>query len=207
MNEFEIISVNISEKKGTIKKTIETALVNKLGIEGDAHAALWHRQISLLPVESIEKFSNITGRAFKYGEFAENITTKGISLRDTSILDILKIGDVVLEITQIGKLCHGNKCSIYTQVGNCIMPEEGIFCRVITPGLISVGMKGIWLPKVFRVKVITVSDRAYAGIYEDLSGPAIKNYLSSFFMDAKRKVVVDNILVPDDEEKLSKVLK
>ena len=202
MNEFEIVSVNISKEKGTIKVPIESGLITKYGIAEDAHAGKWHRQISLLAIESIDKFGEQAKRNFNYGEFAENITTRGISLLNTAPLDILKFENFILEVTQLGKKCHGGSCAIYREVGNCVMPKEGIFGRVLQQGNIKVGMKGVWQPKIFNIKVITLSDRASEGVYEDLSGPAITKSLKSFFEEKNRKYQIENILIPDDEEKL-----
>lgn len=138
---FDIISVNISEKKGTIKIPVSEITIDKKGVQNDAHAGDWHRQVSLLAVESILKFQEKMNRKLEYGEFAENITTKGVTLYKTKPGDKLKIGDVVLEVTQIGKECHGSNCQIFKQVGNCIMPKEGIFAKVIKPGVIKPGIQ------------------------------------------------------------------
>lgn len=202
MKEFEIVSVNISKEKGTIKVPIENGHITENGIAEDAHAGKWHRQISLLAKESIDKFGEQAKRNFNYGEFAENLTTKGISLLDTAPLDILEIGDVVLEVTQLGKKCHGGSCAIYREVGNCVMPKEGIFARVLKKGNIQEGLKGIWKPKTFNIKIITLSDRASEGVYEDLSGPAITKSIKNFFEEKNRKFQIENILIPDNEEKL-----
>jgi len=124
-----VVSVNISEKKGTIKIPVPEIVLNKLGVANDAHAGDWHRQVSLLADESVQRFTHAAGRKINYGEFAENITTKGLELVNTHPLDRLTIGDVELEITQIGKECHGTSCAIFKEVGNCVMPKEGIFAR------------------------------------------------------------------------------
>ncbi|MEW5705345.1 MAG: MOSC domain-containing protein [Actinomycetota bacterium] len=135
----KIVSINTSTKKGTRKKPIESAEVFvEHGISGDAHAASWHRQISLLAKESIDK---MVGRGLKVGpgDFAENLTTLGIDLLSLSVGTRLTIGTgIVLEITQIGKECH-TKCSIYRQAGDCVMPKEGVFAKVINGGIIHTG--------------------------------------------------------------------
>ncbi len=131
-----VISVNISEKKGTIKTPRTTINLNHLGVENDAHAGDWHRQVSLLADESIRKFEKKLGRTMEYGEFAENITTQGIVLYETHPGDVLLIGETELEVTQIGKKCHGDGCEIFQIVGSCVMPKEGIFCKVIKGGVI-----------------------------------------------------------------------
>ena len=128
-----VISVNISEKKGTIKHPVGSIELNEMGVLGDAHAGPWGRQVSLLAKESIEMFAKDAGRQIQNGEFAENITTDGLVLHHTKPLDRFRIGGTELEVTQIGKKCHGDNCAIFREVGNCVMPKEGIFCRVIKP--------------------------------------------------------------------------
>ncbi|MDX9696755.1 MAG: MOSC domain-containing protein [Bacteroidales bacterium] len=139
MNTIKVVSVNISEKKGTIKKPVDLINLTDMGVEKDAHAGDWHRQVSLLGKESIEKFEIVLGRKIEYGEFAENITTEGIVLHTMNPGEKLIIGDVELEITQIGKECHGNGCAIFSQVGKCVMPKEGVFAKVIKPGKVKAG--------------------------------------------------------------------
>jgi len=138
---IEVISVNISEKKGTIKTPRKQIVLTKKGIKNDAHAGDWHRQISLLGDESIKKFEPEIGRKLEYGEFAENITTKGIVLYKTKPGDKFIIGETHLEVTQIGKKCHGDSCEIFQEIGKCVMPKEGIFCKVIKGGVIKPGDK------------------------------------------------------------------
>lgn len=135
----KVLSVNISEKKGTIKYPCELIKLNSKGVEKDAHAGDWHRQVSLLADESIKKFEEKLGREIAFGEFAENITTSGIVLHEISPGKKMKIGSTVLEVTQIGKKCHGEGCQIFQAVGNCVMPKEGIFCKVDTQGTVKPG--------------------------------------------------------------------
>lgn len=134
-----INAISVSKEKGSRKVNVpEAQLKADFGIIGDAHAGSWHRQISLLAVESIEKMV-AKGANISPGNFAENITTEGIDLFALEVGNTLKLGkDIELEITQIGKQCHG-KCEIFKQVGDCIMPQEGIFAKVIKPGKINVG--------------------------------------------------------------------
>jgi len=136
---IKVISTNISIKKGTIKEPVPQITLNNKGVEGDAHAGDWHRQVSLLAKESIEKWSQQAGRMVKWGEFAENITTEGITLYETVPGDRLVIGDTELEVTQIGKKCHGTGCAIFNEVGNCVMPKEGIFAKVVKQGEVKAG--------------------------------------------------------------------
>jgi MOSC domain-containing protein YiiM len=136
MTKFKILSINISDKKGEKKIPIpEALLIYNFGIEGDAHAGDWHRQVSLLAQEDVEEMIK-KGANVKCGDFAENITTADIDLANLPIGTILNIGPAVLEITQIGKECHQH-CAIFRQVGDCVMPRKGIFARVIKGGKIN----------------------------------------------------------------------
>jgi len=146
-NTGTVISVNISEKKGVIKTPAKQITLNEKGIKDDAHAGDWHRQVSLLADESINRFKSVLSREIEYGEFAENITTKGLVLFEMKPGDIIKIGkEVVMEVTQIGKKCHGDGCAIFTAAGRCVMPKEGIFCKVISNGNITAKDEIIYLP-------------------------------------------------------------
>lgn len=135
----KIISINISDAKGEKKKPIDQGiLVENFGLQGDAHAGDWHRQVSLLADESIERMRQ-KGLVVGYGDFAENITTLGIDLVNLPIGTKLQIGEtILLEVTQIGKQCH-SRCAIYYQTGDCVMPREGIFARVLKGGTIRIG--------------------------------------------------------------------
>src|SRR5665647_55970 len=126
MEQIKIHAVNISEAKGTVKKPVPAIILNRLGIEGDAHAGKWHRQVSLLGKESIDQYNLIANSQISFGEFAENITTEGFPLYQMKPLDRLVCNDTILEVTQIGKKCHGAKCHIFVQTGDCVMPKEGI---------------------------------------------------------------------------------
>ncbi|NTU97395.1 MAG: MOSC domain-containing protein [Chlorobiaceae bacterium] len=136
-----IEAVCISMEKGTIKKAMdEITLHQEWGIEGDAHAGAWHRQVSLLAGESIDRMREIMP-GLDNGMFAENIVTRGIDLSRVSIGDRLSIGGCSeLEVTQIGKDCHNSGCAIQAATGECIMPKEGVFCRVIRGGSVRPGM-------------------------------------------------------------------
>ncbi len=135
----EIVSVNISDRKGVRKKKVEEGLlVPEHGIENDAHAGNWHRQVSLLASESIDKMRE-KGLVLDAGDFAENITTRDIDLLSLPVGTRLCVGEnVVLEISQIGKECH-ERCAIYYQAGDCVMPREGVFARVIEGGKVRKG--------------------------------------------------------------------
>lgn len=204
--EPQVVSVNISEKKGTIKMPVPVIELTETGVKGDAHSGRWHRQVSLLGTESFEKFEGQAGRKLAYGEFAENITTSGIILYQTKPLDRFKIGDTELEVTQIGKHCHGDGCAIYREVGNCVMPKEGIFCRVLKGGTVTAGDKVQYIPRTFRIKVITLSDRAYSGEYPDKSGPAAVNILTQFFDSVQWRTEIDRVIIPDEKDVLRNIL-
>jgi len=137
--EAKVIAVNISEKTGEMKKSIEQGLfIVEHGLEGDAHARNWHRQVSLLAQESIDKMIALGGDGLTAGNFAENITTQGIVLYELPVGTRLKIGDTLQEVTQIGKKCHSG-CEISQKVGDCVMPREGIFTIVLEGGIIKPG--------------------------------------------------------------------
>lgn len=134
-----IVSVNISERKGVIKKTIEYGEFEvELGMKGDAHSGPWHRMVSLLAQESIDKMTNKGVTGLVPGKFAENLTTIGVDLHHLPIGTKFKVNEVLMEVTQIGKECHLG-CEIRNQVGDCIMPREGIFARVLVGGIIKPG--------------------------------------------------------------------
>ena len=133
-----VVAVCVSEKKGERKTPVDSVeLRENHGIIGDAHAGDWHRQVSLLATESIDKMRAL-GLDVTSGDFAENITTSGIELVSLPIGTRLQVGETLLEVTQIGKECH-TRCAIFYQAGDCVMPKEGIFARVITGGMIRPG--------------------------------------------------------------------
>lgn len=143
-NEGQVIAVSISSRKGIKKTNINQGrLIENHGLEHDAHAGNWHRQVSLLAVESIDKI-RAKGLDVGPGDFAENITIEGIRLWDLPVGKRMKLGQTLIEVTQIGKQCH-SRCAIYHQVGDCVMPREGIFARVIKGGFIRPGDRIIHL--------------------------------------------------------------
>ena len=134
-----VLSVNISEKKGEKKHNVDRCLlVAQSGLEGDAHAGFQHRQVSLLAEDSVQKIRD-KGIDVQFGDFAENLTISGLELFTLPIGTKLKVGqEVLLEMTQIGKVCH-ERCNIFHQVGDCVMPREGVFAAVVTGGEVRVG--------------------------------------------------------------------
>ena len=134
-----VVSVNISEKKGTLKKPVpEIELKLRHGIVGDAHAGDWHRQISLLAEESVDTMRAACPIPLTDGIFAENINTRGLALKTLPVGTLLKVGPAILRVTQIGKECH-NDCAIKKAVGRCVMPTEGIFATVEREGTVRPG--------------------------------------------------------------------
>ena len=191
----------ISEKRGTKKSEVSSALLTAdHGIDGDAHAGKWHRQVSLLALERIDEFKD-KGADVSYGDFGENLILEGFDLRNTPVGSRLKIGDdVLLELTQIGKECHSH-CAIYRTMGDCIMPREGVFAKVVTGGQIHVGDEVTLIPadpnRPFTAAVITLSDKGYRGEREDRSGPACVKILEENGYD-----VVETLILPDDRKRL-----
>ena len=195
----QVLAVNISQKKGTLKNPVsEVRLKKGYGIEGDAHAGDWHRQVSLLAQESVDKMTARGARNLTPGIFAENITTCGIQLHTLPIGTRLAINSVLLEVTQVGKECHEH-CQVFQQVGMCIMPIEGIFTRVLQEGTIMPGNE-IRIIQTIRAAIITLSDKGASGKRADKSGPALVEALK----DHAR--VVETLLLPDDLEGIKQTL-
>ena len=197
-------AICISDHRGTAKYVIpEAELKADWGIVGDAHAGNWHRQVSLLEREKIEAFRK-KGVDVAYGAFGENLIMNGIDLRTIQVGSLIHVGACLLELSQIGKECHDH-CAIYKAVGECIMPKEGVFARVLKGGTIQPGDEIIVEPLAkdhpFTAAIITLSDRAFKGIYEDRSGPAIREYLEGKGFD-----VLEQILLPDEKPFLQKEL-
>lgn len=199
-----IKAVCTSDIKG-IQKTEQAAIELRpnWGIEGDAHAAPWHRQVSLLSFEQIEAFKN-RGAEVGNGAFGENIIVEGFDLKSLPVGTRFTCNDVVLELTQIGKQCHAH-CAIYHQMGDCIMPREGVFAKVLHGGHIKVGDEMKLIPRAeplpWQAAVITLSDKGARGEREDKSGPAIVQRL-----EAEGYEVVEQILLADDAAALKTTL-
>ncbi|HEX72017.1 MAG TPA: MOSC domain-containing protein [Candidatus Hydrogenedentes bacterium] len=207
MQEGNVVSVNISTKRGRCKEPVPEIAINERGVAGDAHADDWHRQVSLLAVESIERFGQAAGRAFNPGDFAENVTTQGIDLVQTAPLDRFRIGPTVeIEVTQLGKKCHGDGCAIYQEVGQCVMPKEGIFCRVLRGGTVKAGMPIVHERRTLRCWVITLSDRASSGVYADRSGPRVREHLEQFAREKRWRLELETAILPDDADRLRDAL-
>lgn len=196
----EITAVCLSERKGTRKVDRGRAeLRPRHGLVGDAHAGDWHRQVSLLAEESIAK-ARAKGLDVKQGDFGENLTTRGLDLPNLPIGTRLAAGDrVVLEITQIGKVCH-NKCAIFYLAGDCIMPREGIFARVLSGGEVATG-DPIAIDNRSRIAILTASDKGSRGEREDTSAKAIRELVAGL------GVVCDYAVVPDEREVIADQLR
>ncbi len=196
----KVIAVCTSEKKGTAKTEVPfITLVPDLGIEGDAHAGRWHRQVSLLGLEKIEAFRE-KGADVAFGAFGENIITEGFDLRTLPVGTRFRIGTVLLEMTQIGKECHSH-CAIFHQVGDCIMPREGVFAVVLEGGRVKAGDEISTIApdpeRPFTAAWITLSDKGAAGEREDKSGPLIGEMLKEAGYQ-----VIEGLLLPDEPQKL-----
>jgi molybdenum cofactor synthesis domain-containing protein len=198
----EVASVNVSRTKGTPKQPVDRIELDDLGVVGDAHAGAWHRQVSLLSRESIDRFVERTGRAVAPGEFAENVTTGGLDLARVAVLDRLQLGGAEIEISQIGKKCHGDSCAIFREVGACVMPTEGLFARVIRPGAVRSGDSIEHRPRPLGILVITLSDRAVAGQYADRSGPRAVEILREHFAPLRWHPQIETALLDDDPGRL-----
>lgn len=200
----KIIAVCTSETRGVQKQSRKEALLEKdWGIRGDAHAGHWHRQVSLLSAEEVAAF-NAKGADVRSGAFGENLVVEGIDFRSLPVGTLLRCGDVLLELTQIGKECH-HHCAIYKKMGDCIMPREGVFARVLAGGRISAGDEMTVEPRTaplpYQASVVTLSDRCASGEREDKSGPLVAARLA-----AAGFVVVEQLVRPDERELLERSL-
>ena len=185
-----VTAVCTSETKGVPKQDVGQAnLIENHGLDGDAHAGPWHRQVSLLAEESIAKM-RAKGLDVGPGAFAENITARGLNLPSLPIGTRLAVGpEALLEVTQIGKECHAG-CAIFQQVGECVMPHEGVFAKVVRGGVVS-GGDSIRVLDPVRVAVLTVSDKGARGEREDSSGAEIERIISRIGAVVERKVAPD----------------
>ena len=200
----KVIATCSRTKRGMEKERVpQITLVKGYGIEGDAHAGDWHRQVSLLALEKIEDF-RAKGAEVDFGAFGENIVMQGYDLRALPVGTRFRIRESLLELTQIGKECHTH-CAIYHQVGDCIMPREGVFTKVLEGGTVQPGDEVEIIPpapdRPFTAAWITLSDKGAAGKREDTSGPLIGEILTEAGYD-----VVEGLLIPDEPVFLKKDL-
>ena len=197
-------AICVSETRGVAKHPVEKAsFTPEWGLVGDAHGGSWHRQVSLLGDEKIEAFRQ-KGAQVDYGAFGENLVVEGFDFRALPVGTLLRCGSVLLEITQIGKECH-NHCQIYKTMGDCIMPREGVFARVLEGGEIAVGDEMRLAERTgvrpFQAAVITLSDKGSQGQRKDESGPAIVKRL-----EEKGYQVVETLLLADEQAVLERQL-
>ncbi len=193
-------AVCVSETKGVQKQDVGTALFEvDNGIANDAHRGKWHRQVSLLSFDKIEEFRK-RGAEVDFGAFGENLVVEGFDFRNLPVGTMFRCGEVLLEMTQIGKECHSH-CQIYHKMGDCIMPREGVFAQVIQGGRISVGDEMIAIPRdpnaPLRAAIVTLSDKGSEGERVDESGPAVKEIL-----EANGYEVVEMLLLPDVQKRI-----
>lgn len=202
----KILAVCISAEKGTQKHNVGRGTFRvDHGIVGDSHAGNWHRQVSLLSADQIESFKTRGEAVIEDGAFGENLVVAGIDLARLPIGTVLKCNDVLLEVTQIGKECH-HHCQIRTIMGDCIMPREGIFAKVIQPGEISSGDEITVLvdqqPNGYRAAIITASDKGASGQREDQSGAVIREMLQE-----EGYVICSQVVLPDEREQLAQAMR
>ena len=203
---IKVLSVNISKEKGTIKLPEDKIQLTELGVKNDAHAGNWHRQVSMLAKESIDKFPVQAKRDNHFGQFAEDITAEDLLPNLSAPLDRVHISVTVLSVTPIVKKCHGDNCSIFREIGNCVMPKEGIFCRVLNGGNLKAGDVLCYHPRVIKTMVITLSDRASRGEYADKSGPLLEKLAEEFFKSKNRHYQIEKFINPDQEFDLTNLL-
>lgn len=200
----KIIGICISKQRGTQKTQVpEAELLADWGIEGDAHGGKWHRQVSLLSYEKIQEFRE-RGAEISLGAFGENLIVEGYDFRTLPVGTRFRIGEAVLELSQIGKECHSH-CEIYKKMGDCIMPREGVFTEVVTGGHIKTGDEVELLPpekdRPFTAAVITLSDKGAAGERVDKSGPKAAEMAAAAGFSVK-----ESLLLADDQKTLEKHL-
>ena len=185
-----------SDIRGIQKKNVDSIrLQAKWGLAGDAHGGDWHRQVSLLSYDSVRQFNEL-GAGVDHGDFGENLVVEGIDFRRLPVGTLLKCGEGMLEITQIGKECHTH-CKIYQKMGDCIMPREGVFARVIQEGNVSVGdvMEVVeQTDKRLRAAVVILSDKGSKGEREDKSGPLIAQILEQAGYRVEARIILPDEL-------------
>lgn len=206
LNDGQVLHVCISDKKGVCKREVSSArVVVDHGLEGDAHAGNWLRQVSLLAHRDIE-FMRAKGLSLVPGAFGENLVLDGIETRELGIGTRLQVGPVLLELSQVGKVCH-TRCAIYYKTGDCIMPRTGLFARVIEGGVVAPGVRATIISPVPRstiqAAVLTASDRCSKGEMMDTAGPAVAELLRK---ELRAHITWKNV-VPDDVTEICSTLK
>lgn len=200
-SKIKILSVNKATDKGR-KFPVEKIVVEESGIQGDVHNGTL-RPVSLMDIAAAERFYGITGaKTLEYGSFAENITFTSERELDARIFDRFAGEEALLEVIFKGKPFHDQ----FRDPGHYLMPREGLFCRVLKGGTLQAGDELEFIPKIFKITIITLSDRASGGIYEDRSGPAIAKTVESFFTKLNWRFEITSRIIPDDEKTLEDLL-
>ena len=199
---IKILSVNTSDKRGR-KFAVKELVFDKNGVINDVHSGQWNRQISIISKDHVDQFKRLTEcREIDFGEFAENIFADNMEGVEVKEFDRFVIGEAELEVTQIGKPFHDK----FRELGNYVMPRVGIFCRVIKPGTIKAGDVMIHKPKMFNILVVTLSDRASKGEYEDISGPTIVSLTNDYFFKKNKFFKIEHKIIPDNAIQLTEIL-
>jgi molybdenum cofactor synthesis domain-containing protein len=206
MSDGILLHICVSANKGVAKHEVPLALLRTdHGVENDAHAGDWHRQVSLLAHADIESM-RAKGLQLRPGAFGENLVIDGIEIDQLGVGSQLRVGSVLLEMTQVGKVCH-TRCAIYYTAGDCIMPRTGLFARVLKGGTLHPGVQVEVLHRIPRsaiqVAVVTASDRCAAGAMVDTSGPAV----ASLLHDRLGAHIAWSKIVPDDASLIAELLR
>lgn len=202
----KILAVCMSAEKGTAKRAVPSGSLRAgHGLEGDAHAGPWHRQVSMLDIDAIEDM-RAAGLDLAFGAFGENLVVAGLSVSELGIGSEVQVGDAGLIVTQIGKTCH-NPCAIFHAVGRCIMPEQGVFMEVLVGGTVApetpVQVTRLVPRETLQIAIVTVSDRSARGEREDASGPALREFVEA----QMRAHVALQVIVPDEFEQIEQALR
>ncbi len=199
--EFRVISLSTSEKREGPKFEVREVDLDSLGIKGDAHRGRHGAQVSVLLNETVEKEEKRRGRRLAPGASAENMVIDGINEEDLALFDLLEFDSAVLEITRFGK--QDKDTARVERLGIVpLLPENGIFCRVLKPGRIKKGDTGAISRKFLDIMVITLSDRAYSGEYRDISGGIVKRLLEAHFLETRFRTRISSRVIPDEKDAL-----
>jgi molybdenum cofactor synthesis domain-containing protein len=206
-NKGTIFATNLARKKGSLKTPVPKIIISPLGVKGDVHAGVGLRQVSLFAQEQLSELHEKREQKALCGAFTENLTTKDLDLSLVKLLDRFRIGPVILEVTQVGKKCHGPACPVFQENSPCGMSALGIFCLVMQGGTVKAGDPIVHVPRVLKILIITLSDRASQKIYEDRSGPLAKTATELFAREHAWQLQLETLLLPDDATSLRTHLK